>query len=1088
VKLVQVSKSAFNHEAAEKARAWVMADYDLALAALPFVCHDLSQNEIFDNREVIQKALDIYAGPRVEAIGKAAGYWDTRNEHGEFAHTESRRTKRVKYSDTRAGRVKVTATEHPSAAGLSSRDRQHYAQALNQVADTINDAIDNGYDAADTYWRAVWRSKDGSLSITPGVGLSPQNIVDAGKFKDGQRLVEVGMTSKPTLSAGGAAYDLMSAVSTPKTAADLGDAFGRAGSVLSSPGKRDALAAGVNGYSNRSGQTGDETSTTRLFNRLRSVGTVATSVMGDNAPPQAKLAAQVATMVGTYGPEAEKVIGPTTRRASYRYRGVEKRPDARLQQIIDKTVTGELARAEKAGATPREARTLARERVVYGRNEKNAKGHEAFVESGLIQYFQNRLPNPDLYDLQRKSGTIPPSQGVIIDRHGRVAHESVGYGEDWYLPFNLKNLKALKGGEYVRTRAYGGLTTEDIYTGLVSGARSVTVVSNSGVFTLEFDDTFRGGRRLNDKAARMVSRYGHLLDTVKNGSVTIDDIERTRLTEIEDDAARLWDPEGEPQKYEAELNRLKARERRTPQLSKVKRDQIASEATNDAARDWAIANNLQPGDLHEVIAQDRAAYMKRVKALAAQYGVKEIPAAEAERAQAAFSSKWADPTSVLGVDRKIAQLEKTALDEQRRRMSTLALDGSGYDYAAQALEEQFPYYISRYESRDLRGRFDQGYVKPRFNRPEGAKTGYFDTSITGSGKKSADKTNHQNYGVRGSQMAAEVDDADEEPEPVARPAAAPATTQTLGELGKQRQAILDAAKALRTATKVSDTATGSIPGGFDVSAVAGTPIGDPKRAALRTAFPALHDPELESKVRSGDIAFTKKVADELQILHDTHLIDHDMAAALGKKTVAYPKWDDVGAVTGTGGQVYDFGDDLAPDAGGSDPQKKYEHFMRVMARDPEIRHALEFFELNKDVSIQDLPGKILDERAGEVDEYLALEQQQKDYKSDSLRYSEPSPAVLQQTLKNIRGLDKAHQAATLALAAYEASAKTGTATPATDVTERVIVSPTESEARAAAASVIRAGGTPEIAGPLPTPAWDALLASALGEPVKEPRT
>ena len=57
----------------------------------------------------------------------------------------------------------------------------------------------------------------------------------------------------------------------------------------------------------------------------------------------------------------------------------------------------------------------------------------------------------------------------------------------------------------MRTRAAGGPTTEDIYTGLLTGARQVQVVSNSGVFTVEFDPDLRGGRRYTDKAARMVA-------------------------------------------------------------------------------------------------------------------------------------------------------------------------------------------------------------------------------------------------------------------------------------------------------------------------------------------------------------------------------------------------------------------------------------------------------------------------------------------------------------------------------------------------------------------------------------------------------
>ena len=66
----------------------------------------------------------------------------------------------------------------------------------------------------------------------------------------------------------------------------------------------------------------------------------------------------------------------------------------------------------------------------------------------------------------------------------------------------------------------GGLTSEDIYTGLITGARRVTVVSRSGTFSMEFEPDFRGGRRHNDKALRMTRRYEQLLDAVQSKQVS----------------------------------------------------------------------------------------------------------------------------------------------------------------------------------------------------------------------------------------------------------------------------------------------------------------------------------------------------------------------------------------------------------------------------------------------------------------------------------------------------------------------------------------------------------------------------------------
>src|SRR4029077_5663097 len=104
---------------------------------------------------------------------------------------------------------------------------------------------------------------------------------------------------------------------------------------------------------------------------------------------------------------------------------------------------------------------------------------------GLVN--EHFLPDLNAAALSLKGGEQPRSVGVIIDANGDLVTQAQGFNGDHYLPFDLKNLKELQGGRYVRTRAAGGLTSEDLYTGLLTGARQVQVVSNSGVFTLEFD-------------------------------------------------------------------------------------------------------------------------------------------------------------------------------------------------------------------------------------------------------------------------------------------------------------------------------------------------------------------------------------------------------------------------------------------------------------------------------------------------------------------------------------------------------------------------------------------------------------------------
>lgn len=77
-----------------------------------------------------------------------------------------------------------------------------------------------------------------------------------------------------------------------------------------------------------------------------------------------------------------------------------------------------------------------------------------------------------------------------------------------------------KGGEYVRTRTVGGLTSEDIDGGIIGGANAATVVSHSGIFTIEFN---KPGKSLMKKAKRvkMRNRYEHLIDSLASERVLL---------------------------------------------------------------------------------------------------------------------------------------------------------------------------------------------------------------------------------------------------------------------------------------------------------------------------------------------------------------------------------------------------------------------------------------------------------------------------------------------------------------------------------------------------------------------------------------
>jgi hypothetical protein len=435
------------------------------------------------------------------------------------------------------------------------------------------------------------------------------------------------------------------------------------------------------------------------------------------AGPHAQLASQVGQFAGQFGPEAEKVIGPTARRTAYRYRGTEREPDKKLDVFH-----------EQARDTLRKRTYSDRElKAIGGAPSLTAEQNMAAAEDAAVGYLVKRLPKKNLATLHRESGKIPPSEGVIINADGDIVTQAVGYQEDHYIPFNLKNLKGLKGGSYVRTRSSGGLTSEDIYTGLVAGARSVTVVSRSGVFTLDFDDHLRGGRRYSDKARQMVGRYAQTLDAVQSQKVPRRNLTPDERAEIRDEIER----ENEGLDYPpAEIEgMIRAREQeysRSPHLTKAEMTEVNARA-KDAADSYGGPRSQ---------------------------GTERMPADPDARFRA-YKSQFMD------------QL----MEQKQKRM--YQLDAEGYEAAMQALEEQFPYFVDSTRVRKIPGgetEKDSGYVRPRYNRPEAAKEGYFDEAINGKGKFSASEMHYQNYRH---QPKAEGAAATAEGAEGAQPAAAP---------------------------------------------------------------------------------------------------------------------------------------------------------------------------------------------------------------------------------------------------------------------------------------------------------------------------
>lgn len=455
-----------------------------------------------------------------------------------------------------------------------------------------------------------------------------------------------------------------------------------------------------------------ESSLAPLYSRVGAGGRVLRETGVATGNTKMAVAGKAGEWFGQYGPEAEKVVGPHMRRTAYRYRGTERTPDPKLAALNKDTVA---AVARQAGISRTEDFTP-------------TMRHEA-SQRAAINYLRSRIPDKKLAALQEQSGKIPPSEGVIINADGKIITQAVGYMDDHYLPFNLKNLKGLQGGQYVRRRSSGGLTTEDIYTGLISGARSVTVVSRSGIFTVDFEDDFRGGRRFNDKAAGMVNRYAKTLDAIQSKQVqrrSMSAEEKLKIREeVEDEMFGF-----KPAEVEAEIKRRTDAARSTPTISAGEMEEINRRAAAAAAEGGPMPKGqFSPREWEKVKADPK----KRLLA----YRADMIEALMAEKE----ATKW-------------------------------QLDGEGYAAALDALKEQYPYYINdvRYiHNKDpkatalgLSPETDTGYVKPKFNRPAGAMEGYFDESITGAGKRSADTTNYQNLRGRTKAKEAEAETAAEE--------------------------------------------------------------------------------------------------------------------------------------------------------------------------------------------------------------------------------------------------------------------------------------------------------------------------------------
>jgi hypothetical protein len=586
-----------------------------------------------------------------------------------------------------------TPTEH-NGNKLSEEDRIRFQDEYRQLAGFLQTVQQSTGGAGNQSVMLHYRDRNGESFSQVHQGTRPptEQLADP-SFR------LMGVEARPTtLTAGGAAFGLATSLGGGMNADQVGA----------------VNAAGQHGgtFAEKWTGAGDQkNSNAKLYGRLAASGDF---LQATGLGPKAQMAGKFASIVGNAGPEAERVLGPTTRKTAYRYRGTEKMPEKKMvsayaQKVEQGKVYGEVpeegeapGRRQPPGHAPSLNQMVAQRAQAAGRAptwKERELGRQA-----LVDHLRSKMPNKSLYELQLASGNTPPSEGVIINADGQLVTQAVGYGDDHYLPFNLKNLKGLKGGEYIRTRSVGGLTSEDIYTALIAGARQVTVTSRSGTYTMTFEPDFRGGRRHNDKARRMTRRYEQLLDAVQSQQVERIDIDPDMRAEIEREV----------------------------------KEEMAGPQWRNADRQEAIRERIEEFKENPYITEE-----------------------DEKRAEVIINSRAAGASE--GERNKIrAQVMDDLMDQKETKFR---LNSAGYKAALDGLQEQFPYYISKPrwtppkdEEARLNTSIDRGYVEPGRNRPTAAAAGLFGVASAGKyagkgGKFSAREADYQ--GARGKLKAVE---------------------------------------------------------------------------------------------------------------------------------------------------------------------------------------------------------------------------------------------------------------------------------------------------------------------------------------------
>lgn len=466
--------------------------------------------------------------------------------------------------------------------------------------------------------------------------------------------------------------NLIGARVTPKGMTVGNAAYNLTGSLGASQ-SLDTVDRGFGSFANDWNRPGDGNE--RLYNRVGAGSKLLGDVGSATGSSQLQVAAAFGRFVGSHGSEAEQIFGPPTRKLAYRYRGTEKAPDSSMVREYEaannraKTLSIDTS---KLSPVQQAAHRISNERrsATFDEREDGRRRITAY----LMQKGPGAQGAAGRFGLHLAAGNTPPSEGVIIDADGKIVTQAVGYGDDHYLPFNLRHLKGLKDGEYIRTRSVGGPTTEDIYTGLMSGARQMTVASRSGTFQVTFEEDFRGGRRHNDKAKRMVKRYEQLLNAIQSEQVERMDISPNVRAALEQQVKEKFAED------RIEPSRKDLREAIEARITEYKSD---PDFTEDDDKLLDIAEyRMRQGGLSD---KDIVAYKNQMRT-----------------------------------------------EMMNNKEYTYKLNGRGYQAALEALQEQFPYYLTvrstPNEDPEAKSTRDKGYVPGGSIKPSGAGAGKFATN------------------------------------------------------------------------------------------------------------------------------------------------------------------------------------------------------------------------------------------------------------------------------------------------------------------------------------------------------------------------